>query len=86
MAETLPDDIQKDLERACALHQRASADYQKCVEFNGLMANILARLEDADCVRAADRVMGILLECNPREGAHCDKSSMISEKMKKFQK
>jgi hypothetical protein len=86
MAETIPEDISDDLKKACTLHQRASADFQKCIEFNTLMANILGRLEDADCDRAADRVMGILLDCNPREGAHCDKSSMISEKMKKFEK
>jgi hypothetical protein len=30
--------------------------------------------------------MTILLDCNPREGAHCEKSTMISEKMKKFDK
>ena len=86
MAETIPEDIEKDLEKACTLHQRASADYQKCMEFNKLMSDLLGRLEDADCHRAADRVMGILLDCQPREGAHCDKSSMIGEKMKKFQK
>ncbi len=86
MAETIPEDIQKDLEKACTLHQRASSDYQKCMEFNKLMSDLLGRLEDADCYRAADRVMGILLECNPREGAHCDKALMISEKMKKFEK
>jgi hypothetical protein len=86
MAETIPEDVQTDLEKACTLHQRASSDYQKCMEFNKLMSDLLGRLEDADCSRAADRVMGILLECNPREGAHCDKALMISEKMKKFEK
>jgi hypothetical protein len=86
MAETIPEDIQKDLEKACTLHQRASADYKQCMEFNKLMSDLLGRLEDADCYRAADRVMGILLDCQPREGAHCDKSSMVGEKMKKFQK
>ncbi len=86
MAETIPEDIRKDLNKACTLHQRASSDYQKCMEFNKLMSDLLGRLEDADCARAADRVMGILLECNPREGAHCDKALMISEKMKKFEK
>ncbi len=84
MSETIPEDIRNDLDKACALHQRASADYQKCLEFNKLMSNILGRLEDIDCNRAADKVMGILLDCSPREGAHCDKSSLVSEKMKKF--
>lgn len=84
MSEVIPEDIRNDLEKACNLHQRASADYQKCLEFNKLMSNILGRLEDADCNRAAGKVMSILLDCNPREGAHCEKSAMISEKMKKI--
>ncbi|MBU1987074.1 MAG: hypothetical protein KJ846_07590, partial [Proteobacteria bacterium] len=62
MAEIIPEDIQKDLEKACTLHQRASSDYKKCMEFNKLMSDLLGRLEDADCYRAADRVMGILLD------------------------
>jgi hypothetical protein len=86
MAETIPEDVQRDLEKACTLHQRASSDYKKCMEFNKLMSDLLGRLEDANCYRAADRVMGILLDCNPREGAHCDKALMISEKIKKFEK
>jgi hypothetical protein len=86
MAEIIPEDIEKDLERACGLHQRASSDYKKCMEFNQLMSNLLGRLEDADCFRAADKVMTILLDCNPREGSHCDKAILIGEKMKKFEK
>lgn len=84
MTETIPEAIREDLERACDLHQRATADHQKCLQFNRLMSDILGRLEDAGCSRAADRVMSILLDCNPREGAHCDKSMMVGEKMKKF--
>lgn len=85
MAETLPADIKKDLAEAISLHQRASADHQKCLEFNKLMADLLGRLEDAGCDRTADRVMGILLDCQPKDGAHCDKSSLVAEKMKKFE-
>ncbi|MDO9043309.1 MAG: hypothetical protein Q7U64_13385 [Desulfocapsaceae bacterium] len=42
------------------------------MEFNKLMSDLLGRQEDADCHRTADRMMDILLDCNPREGAHCD--------------
>lgn len=80
MAETIPEDVQADLEKACTLHQRASSDYQKCMEFNKLMSDLLGRLEDANCYRAADRVMGILLDCSPRDGAHCDKAILIVKK------
>jgi hypothetical protein len=52
MTEIIPADIQADLEKAAALHQRTSADYHKCLEFNKLMSDILARLEDAGCTIA----------------------------------
>ncbi len=84
MAEVIPEDIKKDLENAVALHQRATADHEKCLEFNKLMSDLLGRLEDAGCYKTADKVMGILLECQPREGAHCEKSSMVGEKVKKI--
>lgn len=84
MAETIPHDIQQDLARAAELHQRAAADYEKCQEFNRLMSDILARLEDAACFRTADRVMTILMDCNPKAGCQCDKATRIGDKMKKF--
>jgi hypothetical protein len=84
MAEIIPEDIKRDLEKATLLHQRASADYQKCVEFNKLMSDLLARLEDAGCDRMAGRVMGILLDCNPKEGSSCEKATLIGAKMKKI--
>lgn len=84
MPENIPEDIIRDLERACQLHQRTVSDYAKCVEFSKLMSELLARLEDCGCYRAADRVMGILLDCNPKEGSSCDKSAMVSDKIKKF--
>lgn len=84
MADNIPEDIRRDLEKACSLHQRASADYHKCLEFNQLMSTLLGKLEDADCNRAADKVMTILLDCNPREGAHCEKSAMVADKITKL--
>ncbi len=84
MADQIPDDIKKDLKKACALHERTSSDYAKCVEFNKLMSDLLGRLEDAGCYRTADRVMTILLDCQPKEGCHCEKSNLIGEKVKKL--
>lgn len=84
MSEKIPEDILNDLDTACALHLRAVSDYEKCLQFNALMSDLLARLEDAGCFRTADRVMTVLLACNPREGANCDKATVIGEKMKKF--
>ena len=84
MAEQIPEDIKKDLEKASVLHQRASSDYEQCVEFNKIMSNVLMRLEDSHCYRTADRVMGILLDCNPKEGSHCEKTNVVGDKMKKI--
>ena len=84
MTRELPEDIQKDLEKACSLHQRATSDYAKCIEFNKLMSELLGRLEDVGQFRLADRVMTILLDCNPKEGSSCDKASITGERVKKF--
>ena len=86
MPKELPEDIQKDLGKAFSLHQRATSDYEKCIEFNRLMSDLLARLEDAGHYRMADRVMTILLDCNPKEGSSCDKASITGERVKKFPK
>jgi len=84
MTKNIQDDIRKELGIACSLHQRAVSDYSQCIEFNKLMSDILVKLEDADCLKVADKVMTILINCNPKEGAHCDKSVMVGEKMKRF--
>ena len=84
MTKELPDNIQKDLEKACTLHQRATSDYQKCIEFNKLTSYLLARIEDAGHYRLADRMMTILLDCNPKEGSSCEKATITGERVKKF--
>lgn len=84
MTKELPEDIQQDLEKACSLHQRATSDYEKCLEFNKLTSGLLGRLEDVGQYRLADRVMTILLDCNPKEGSSCEKASITGERVKKF--
>ncbi len=84
MTKELDENIRKDLEKACALHERATSDYEKCLEFNKLTSGLLARLEDEGHYRLADRVMTILLDCNPKEGSSCDKASITGERVKKF--
>ena len=86
MTQTIPQDIKEDLEKAALLHQRASSDYEKCLQFNKLMSDLLGRLEDAGCNKTADKVMGILLDCNPKQGAQCEKAARIGDKMKKFER
>jgi len=84
MTEILPDDIKRDLEKACGLHQRATSDYVQCQDFSKLMCDLLSRLEDASCFDTADKVMKILLDCNPRIGGHCEKSTIVSQTIKKL--
>lgn len=84
MSEIIPKDIRDDLEKAALLHLRATSDYDKCVEFNKLMSELLSRLEDAGCNKASDKVMGILIDCNPKQGSQCDKATRIGEKVKKL--
>ncbi len=85
MAENIPQDIREELQKAADLHQRATADYEKCQEFNRLMGELLGRLEDAGCYKTADRVMGILVDCNPKQGTQCDKASRVGDKVKRLQ-
>lgn len=81
---TLPCDLKEDIEKAGILHQRATSDYAKCEEFSRLMSDILARLEDIGSFEAADKVMRILLDCNPKAGSHCDKSTIVGQVTKKL--
>lgn len=84
MTETLPNDIKRDLEKACTLHQQATADYAKCEEFSKLMSDLLARLEDLGSFKTADKVMTVLLDCSPKTGAHCDKATHVGNILKKI--
>lgn len=37
MIERVPDDIKKDLQKACLLHERAVSDYAQCMKFSKLI-------------------------------------------------
>ncbi|MFT5697589.1 MAG: hypothetical protein ACI8ZB_000437 [Desulforhopalus sp.] len=86
MTEIIPDDIKKDIEKAMSLHQRATSDYKQCEEFSKLMSSVLSRLEDSGCYNMADKIMGILLECNPKVGSNCEKSSHVANLTQKLGK
>jgi len=84
MAQEIPKDILDDIDRAVTLHDRASSDYKQCLEFNKLLMSILGRLEDAGCYRAADRVMNLVMNCAPKEGSSCEKSSQVGEQIRRL--
>ena len=79
--QNLPDEIKIEFENAAELHQRAVSDYAKCLEFNKIMARLLDKLEDCGSSKLADKVMGILIECNPKEGSHCDQATQIGNRI-----
>jgi len=78
MIEKIPGDIKKDLGKVCTLYQRAVSDYAKCVEFSKIMSDLLSKLKYTDYIRTADKVMTIRLDCNPKEGTHCEKATLKS--------
>ncbi len=84
MIEIIQDDIRTDLIKACLLHERTLSDPVQCTEFSRLMSDILSKLEDVKCYETADRVMTILLDCNPKPGAHCDKSTIVAQVTKRI--
>ncbi len=84
MNEDIPDLIREDLKKGCILHERAVSDYALCMEVSKLMSDVLARQEDTKCWDTADKVMSILLDCNPKIGAHCDKSTIVAQATKKL--
>lgn len=84
MNDIIPDKIRKDLTNVYLLHGQAVSDFAQCVEFNKLMFKLLARLEDAHCYKTADKVMSVLLVCNPKKGARCEKYSGIAKTIEKL--
>ena len=80
-SQNLPAEINKELANVAALHQRAVSDYAKCLKFNKTMACLLDKLEDCGNSKLADKVMGILIECNPKEGSHCDQATQIGNRI-----
>ncbi len=84
--KNLPEDIERDFTAAAALHQRAVADYTKCLEFNKTLARLLDKLEDCDQLKLANKVMGILIDCSPKEGGHCDQATQIDNKINSLTK
>ncbi len=79
--QNLPDEIKIELKNATELHQQAVSNYAKCLEFNKIMANLLDKLEDCGKSKLAGKVMGILIECNPKEGSHCDQATQIGNRI-----
>lgn len=82
MAEKLPREVIEELERVSRLHEQAVCNYDRCKEFSESLSGLLDRLEDMKFYRTADRLMGILINCSPKEASHCEKSTLVGEMIK----
>jgi hypothetical protein len=65
-------EVQKELEELCKLHDETKTSSGKCREFNSRSAVFLQKLEDMECDRIADMFMDLLIGCSPKEISHCD--------------
>lgn len=86
MVESIPNEIIKELQSICQLHEEAVCNHDKCREFSESLSGLLARLEDLKFYRMADRLMSILLNCKPKEASHCEKANLVGEMMKEITK
>ncbi len=86
MVDNVPKDIVKDLQFVCQLHEQAVCNHDKCREFSERLSGLLVKLEDMKFYRLADRLMSILLNCNPKEASHCEKANLVEEMMKEVTK
>lgn len=86
MVDNVPKDIVKDLQFVCQLHEQAVWNHDKCREFSERLSGLLLKLEDMKFYRLADRLMSILLNCNPKEASHCEKANLVGEMMKEVTK
>lgn len=86
MVEKIPEDVVKDLQLLCQLHEQAVCNHDKCREFSENLSELLITLEDMEFYRLADRLMSILLHCKPKEASHCEKATLVGEMMKEITK
>ena len=86
MTEKLPYEVIEELDCVSRLHEQAVCDHEKCREFSEKLSGLLVRLEDMKFYRTADRLMGILINCSPKEASHCEKATLVGTMMKEIAK
>ncbi|WP_321420717.1 hypothetical protein [uncultured Methanomethylovorans sp.] len=86
MVENIPEDIIKDFQFICHLHEQAVCDHDKCREFSEKLSELLIVLGDMGFYRLADRIMSILLNCKPKDASHCEKANLVGEMLKEITK
>jgi hypothetical protein len=82
----IPKKILNDLQHVCQLHEQTVCNHDKCREFSEILSELLARLEDMEFYRTADRLMSILINCKPKEASHCEKANIVESMMKEVEK
>lgn len=86
MDEKLPQEVIEELDCVSRLHEQAVCSHEKCREFSEKLSGLLVKLEDMKFYRTADRLMGILINCSPKEASHCEKATLVGEMMKEIAK
>ncbi len=82
----IPNEILKDLQHLCQLHQQAVCNHDKCRGFSEILSELLVRLEDMKFYQTADRLMSILINCKPKEASHCEKANIVESMIKEVEK
>jgi len=65
-------EILKELNELCELHEQSVAQPSKCREFSHRASLLLNRLEGLGAYEMADRMMGLLGGCSPKDFSPCD--------------
>ncbi|VVB68651.1 Uncharacterised protein [uncultured archaeon] len=66
------EEILKELNALCELHEQGVAQPSKCREFGHRASLFLDRLEGLGAYEVADRIMELLGGCSPKDFSPCD--------------
>ncbi len=72
MATALWAEILREVNELYELHEQGTSDPKKCREFNSKASLFLSKMEDMGVDQMADRMMGILAGCSPKDFSTCD--------------
>lgn len=78
-------EILKELNELSDLHERGASDPSKCREFNSRASIFLDQLEDMGAYEIADRVMGILAGCSPKDFSPCERRLCTKGSLERLQ-
>jgi len=66
------EDLYRELDELCRLHQDGIADFTRCRDFGHRLSLLLDRVESLGFIQLADRVMDLMAGCSPKVASHCE--------------